>query len=119
MKMSKRDADAKKGAELLRSGATMLAQACPNCKVPLFKLSEGEIICPSCNRRVIFVKSTEVEKAVAESAKTSQFEDDLQKKIAQIKEKMVSTENPEDIEKMAKTLSSLFDLLEKVHRTKA
>ncbi|MBM5805705.1 MAG: hypothetical protein FJZ49_06575 [Candidatus Verstraetearchaeota archaeon] len=117
--MSKRDADAKKGADLLRSGATMLPQACPDCKVPLFKLSDGEIICPSCNRRVIFVKSTEVEKVVAESATTSQFEDDLQKKIAQIRERMVSTKNPEDLEKMAKALSSLFDLLEKVRRRKA
>ena len=117
--MSKRDADAKKGADLLRSGATMLSQACPDCKVPLFKLSDGEIICPSCNRRVIFVKSTEVERVAVESAATSQFEEDLLKKIAQIKEKMTSTDNPEDIEKMAKTLSSLFDLLEKVRRTKA
>jgi UPF0148 protein len=117
--MSKRDVSAKKGADLLRSGATMLAQSCPDCKVPLFRLTSGEIICPSCDRRVIFVKSTEAERAATESAATMQLEEELLKKIANIKERMANTDNPEDLEKMAKTLSSLFDLLEKVRRTKS
>lgn len=117
--MSKRDADAKKGADLLRSGATMLAQSCPDCKVPLFKLTSREIICPSCNRRVIFVKSTEAEKAATESAARTQLEEDLQRKITQVKSRMADTDNPDELEKLAKTLSSLLDLLEKVRRTKA
>ena len=97
----------------------MLAQSCPDCKVPLFKLTSGEIICPGCNRRVIFVKSTEVEKAATESAATTQLEEELQKKIAQSETRMANTDDPDDLEKLAKALSSLLDLLEKVRRTKA
>lgn len=49
----------KRMAELLKSGATMLNDYCPDCKVPLFKLRSGDIICPSCNRKVIYVKEGE------------------------------------------------------------
>ncbi|MEM3993709.1 MAG: Sjogren's syndrome/scleroderma autoantigen 1 family protein [Desulfurococcaceae archaeon] len=35
-------------AELLKSGAVMLAEICPveGCNLPLFKLKSGEIVCP-------------------------------------------------------------------------
>ena len=36
----------KKAAELLRQGATMLEEPCPICKMPLFKLKNGDIVCP-------------------------------------------------------------------------
>jgi len=46
-------------ADLLREGATMLAQSCPVCNVPLFRLKSGEVICPSCKRRVVVLKEGE------------------------------------------------------------
>ncbi|MEM0241037.1 MAG: Sjogren's syndrome/scleroderma autoantigen 1 family protein [Candidatus Nezhaarchaeales archaeon] len=45
--------------DLLRSGATMLADVCPICNSPLFKLKSGEVFCPGCEKRVIFVKEGE------------------------------------------------------------
>ncbi|MEN3059018.1 MAG: Sjogren's syndrome/scleroderma autoantigen 1 family protein, partial [Candidatus Methanosuratincola petrocarbonis] len=54
--MSTRDSQVKRMADLLREGATMLSQACPECKTPLFRLSSGEVICPGCNKRVVFAK---------------------------------------------------------------
>ncbi|MEM4576634.1 MAG: Sjogren's syndrome/scleroderma autoantigen 1 family protein [Candidatus Nezhaarchaeales archaeon] len=45
--------------DLLRSGATMLADVCPICNSPLFKLKSGEIYCPGCEKRVVFVKEGE------------------------------------------------------------
>ncbi len=43
-------------AELLRLGYTMLNDACPNCNSPIFRDKNGEMICPSCNRKVIIMK---------------------------------------------------------------
>ncbi len=49
----------KKMADLLKAGNVMLADSCPDCKVPLFKMKDGKIICPSCNRVAIYVKHGE------------------------------------------------------------
>jgi UPF0148 protein len=117
--MEKRDADVKKMADLLRAGATMLSETCPDCKVPIFKLTTGETLCPACGRKVIFVKSSEAEKVVADNAAATALETVMLKKIAGIKEKMEKAEEPREIEKLSKTLASLFDTLEKVRRTKA
>jgi len=113
-----RDEVIKKSAELLRLGATMLNECCPECKIPLFKLKSGEIICPSCERKVIFVKTDEEEKEILETLKSAQLEEEINKKIEEIRNKMSSIENPEEIEKLAKTLSTLIDLKEKIHRKK-
>lgn len=39
----------KKMAEALRTGATMLAEACPNCSSPLFRFRSGEVRCVNCD----------------------------------------------------------------------
>ncbi|MCS7097143.1 MAG: hypothetical protein NZ926_01495 [Candidatus Methanomethylicia archaeon] len=52
--MSDRDTKIKEMADLLMKGATMLSYICPECKVPLFRLKDGEIICPSCKRKAVF-----------------------------------------------------------------
>jgi len=58
--MSKKP-DIKRMADLLKSGATMLSQVCPQCKVPLFKLRTGEIVCPSCGTRYYIVSNSREE----------------------------------------------------------
>ena len=119
MRMEKRDADIKKMADLLRAGAIMLSETCPDCKVPIFKLTTGETLCPVCGRKVIFVKSSEAEKIISDNAAATAIENVMQKKIAGIKEKMEKTEDPREIERLSKTLASLFETLEKGRRTKA
>jgi len=39
----------------------MLDQVCPNCRVPLFRLKSGEVICPKCGQRFIIVQTDEEE----------------------------------------------------------
>jgi len=45
-------------AELLRAGATMLAETCPKCNSPLFRLKSGEVLCP-IHGKVMVVRSEE------------------------------------------------------------
>ncbi len=43
-------------AEVLKAGGDILAEVCPDCKVPLVRV-RGEVYCPSCSRRVLLVKT--------------------------------------------------------------
>ncbi|WXG43091.1 MAG: Sjogren's syndrome/scleroderma autoantigen 1 family protein [Promethearchaeati archaeon SRVP18_Atabeyarchaeia-1] len=47
----------KKMAELLRSGATMLQDACPICNSPLFK-QKGKVFCANCGYSTDSAKAT-------------------------------------------------------------
>lgn len=51
----------RKMAELLKSGAIMLAETCPveGCHYPLFRLRSGEVVCPVHGR--VFIAKTEEE----------------------------------------------------------
>jgi len=50
----KEEAGIQKAAELMRKGATMLNEACPECSGPLFQLKD-DIICPQCEKKVLIV----------------------------------------------------------------
>ena len=44
----------KRMAELLKSGAKMLAEHCPKCSSPLFDI-KGKTYCIDCNRSVVIL----------------------------------------------------------------
>ena len=54
----KSDDDIRNMAELLKRGATLLNETCPQCNSLLFR--EGEnIFCPTCQQRVVIVRDQE------------------------------------------------------------
>lgn len=88
----------KKMAELLRSGNTMLNRSCPVCNTPIFRNKEGELFCPSCNRKVMIVdddsKTKEMSSTkgeVSESAKESKDKKELKKGKGEIMDKTINT----------------------------
>ena len=117
-RITKRDADIKRMAELLRAGSTMMAESCPDCKVPIFRLKSGDMICPSCGRKVVFAKSSEAEGLAAQASVASELEGLLQRKIQSIKERMEATDDPKELESLSRSLSSLLDSLGKVRQGK-
>lgn len=64
------DVAIKRMADLLRRGATMLAEACPICGAPLLKVGD-DIYCASCDKRF-------VTKQEEDPPKTSHVRTDLQ-----------------------------------------
>ena len=64
MSMSKGDKQIKRMADLLKSGATMLFEHCPECNNPLFKIKE-DVWCSNCNKRVIIVGEGEETKVTS------------------------------------------------------
>ncbi|OYT40645.1 MAG: hypothetical protein B6U89_01390 [Desulfurococcales archaeon ex4484_58] len=83
--MSRKIDPIKKMAELLKSGATMLAETCPveNCNLPLFKLKSGEIICP-VHGKVYMVKTEEEVKEIEEEITIRNILDKLEHRVLEI-----------------------------------
>ncbi len=53
----------KRAADLLRSGATLLAETCPICSSPLLRLVSGEVVCPIHGRVMIAKTESEIAEA--------------------------------------------------------
>jgi UPF0148 protein len=53
------DDNIKKMAQMLQSGATMLDKYCPVCNNILFKIKNGQIFCPVCEKEIKIVKQKE------------------------------------------------------------
>ena len=106
---NKEDASVKKMGELLRSGATMLADACPQCGSPLFKV-EDDIYCVRCDRRVVYAES-EAEPSDGDSLPPS-LRTTLIAKLKALNE-LVDSES--DIEALTKLANLMVLLLQSLH----
>lgn len=70
-------------ADLLRAGATMLAERCPLCGLPLFRLKSGEVICPQ-HGRVFIVKSESEYRKVSAQGVLEELEELATRKISEL-----------------------------------
>ncbi|MHA1934507.1 MAG: Sjogren's syndrome/scleroderma autoantigen 1 family protein [Candidatus Thorarchaeota archaeon] len=107
-----KDASVKKMAELLRRGATMLAQACPQCGSPLFQVGD-DMYCATCDRRVIVVQSDEEVESHAVKALIPELRETLLKKLRSLNEVL---ENENDTEALTKLANLMVLLLETLHK---
>ncbi|MET1127998.1 MAG: Sjogren's syndrome/scleroderma autoantigen 1 family protein [Thermoproteota archaeon] len=64
---SRDSAAIRKMADLLRAGAAMLAERCPSCGLPLFRLRSGEVICPNHGRVQIVRDEAELSRVAVQS----------------------------------------------------
>ncbi len=80
--MTKKIDPIKKMAELLKSGATMLAETCPveGCNLPLFRLPSGEVVCP-VHGKVYVVKSEEEVRSIEEELTITNVLDRIEKRV--------------------------------------
>lgn len=108
----KNDAPIKKMAELLRHGATMLAQACPQCGAPLFKVG-NDIYCASCDRRIVVARTEKEAESHIAKAVIPRLRETLIKKLVSLNE-LVESEN--DIEALTKLANLMVLLLQALHR---
>ncbi|MGD2072184.1 MAG: Sjogren's syndrome/scleroderma autoantigen 1 family protein [Candidatus Thorarchaeota archaeon] len=102
----------KKMAELLRQGATMLAQACPQCASPLLQINE-DVYCATCDRRIVIVDSDEEIESYAVKALIPQLRETLLKKLKTLNN-YLELEN--DTEKLTKIANLMLLLLQALHK---
>jgi len=104
-----------RAAELLRSGASMLTQACPACGTPLFKVGE-QVMCAKCNRPVFILKATEDESKIVRKSTLASAEQTLLLKVKEVQSTIEKEQDPAKIAQLADNLSSLLNALEKLRK---
>lgn len=104
-----------RAAELLRSGATMLAQPCPACSTPLFKVGE-QVVCAKCNKPVIILKAAEDETKILRERTLAGTEQTLLGKIGEVQSAIEKEQDPAKITQLTESLSNLLSVLEKLRK---
>lgn len=111
--------DIKRMSSLLLSGATMLADTCPDCKVPLFKKNENTF-CPKCSRKAIFVSSDDeirqIEHAQSFSETCVALQDIFTGKLNFLANKLAACEEFEEMKIILQVMDLLLDLTIKITR---
>ncbi|HEY5620508.1 MAG TPA: Sjogren's syndrome/scleroderma autoantigen 1 family protein, partial [Candidatus Bathyarchaeia archaeon] len=74
--------DVKHMADLLKSGATMLSDICPECGSPLFRI-KGEVFCAKCNKPVVYAKATGPQATVSPSHLLESLEQTIMAKLTE------------------------------------
>ncbi|RLE52276.1 MAG: hypothetical protein DRJ20_00400 [Candidatus Methanomethylicota archaeon] len=103
-------------ADLLRAGATMLTQICPHCKVPLFKLKSGEIICPSCGKKVLFIKKGDLRRKSSILTLTSELEEVLNMKLSEITNEIARSNDLEKTLKLLEAAKIIVDVIIRIRK---
>jgi UPF0148 protein len=103
----------KEMGELLRKGARMMSEACPECGTPLFRLKGGEIVCPSCNRPVKVIRGDETPESLAQQGS---LEATLRRKVAEVQAMMEGERDPAALRELTDTLMALLGALERVKK---
>ena len=106
------DTSVKKMAELLRQGATMLADSCPQCGSPLFKVKE-DIYCAKCHRRIVYADSEEEIEQEAVMNLIPGLRETLMGKLKALND-LIDSET--DIESLTKLANLMVLLLQSLHR---
>ncbi len=108
----RKDASVKKMAELLRQGATMLADACPQCGSPLLKVGD-DIYCAVCDRRIVYADADEEPESQAVRELIPKLRETLLTKLMTLGD-VIDGEN--DADTLTKLANLMVLLLQALHR---
>jgi UPF0148 protein len=111
--MSGDEESIKRMADLLKSGATMLFEHCPQCGSPLFKLQD-QVRCPKCDKRVVIVKTGEEIPDLSKSNLLSDVEDAVLSKLQEVSDRVREEKDVSKLADLGILLSTWLDVLEKV-----
>jgi UPF0148 protein len=106
--------DVKRMADLLKSGATMLSDVCPECGNPLFKV-KGEIFCAKCNKPVVYAKATSQEAMVSSSMLLDNVEQTIIVKITEANDLLKTEKDPQRLSAYSNLVFGWLSMLEKIH----
>jgi UPF0148 protein len=109
--------EVKRMAELLKSGAAMLPETCPECGTPLFRKGT-ETFCPKCNKPVVIIRSAAQETRLKSERILEDSEQTLLAKIQEVTSALKIEKDPEKLLKYGNALASWLDAIEKLRRLK-
>jgi len=105
--------EVKKMADLLKSGAAMLSETCPECGTPLFRKG-NETFCPKCNKPVVIIQSVEQETRLMTDRVLEDSEQILLGKIQELNLAMRNEREPEKLIEYGNALASWLSSIEKL-----
>ena len=130
--MIKINEDAKKMANLLKSGYSMLNLACPVCNNPIFRDKNGDTLCPICNRKVIFAnreysddgeEKTELKNntgdnqiKISDIAILQNLKQIVMVKLKEFTNLLENEKNPEICQKIITTLNQLVKIIKEIEK---
>lgn len=107
--------EVKKMAELLKSGAAMLSETCPECGTPLFRKG-NDTFCPKCNKPVVIIQSADQESRLITDRVLEDSEQVLLSKIKELNLAMKNERDPEKLIAYGNALASWLGSMEKLRR---
>lgn len=105
-------------AELLKTGATMLSETCPECGTPLFRKGK-ETFCAKCNKPVVIIQTAEDETRLRTDQVLESSEQILLAKIQEINLALKNEKDPEKLVYYGNALSTWLGAIEKLRRLRA
>ena len=102
----------KQMADLLKSGATLLNEHCPQCNSPLFKV-KGNVRCLRCNKSIVTVKEGE-EQSIATTNLLNDVEKVTLTKINEVSNQIMDEKDISNLERLSSLLVKLLEALEKM-----
>ena len=119
MNSSKGNEDAarmKRMVDLLRSGATMLPDVCPICHSPLFKLRSGQVYCPGCDKRVLFVKEGEDISKITQIQVISELSATVNQKLMELTNMAKYESDADRLYELGRCLLTWLEIFERVKK---
>jgi UPF0148 protein len=111
-----REETVKDMADLLRSGAVMLSEQCPVCEGIIFKLRNGEKVCPNCRKSSEKIINSHIEsKTTIRSDELDVIERILFSKLQNATKKISETSELSDMTPLLHLCNEITTVLEKVH----
>jgi UPF0148 protein len=110
-----KDEGIKRAAELLKQGATMLDLACPLDGLPLFRLKNGDVVCP-VHGKVYVVENESQMKQIQGQAILERTEEVLMKGIDVMSQRLMK--DPSDPDAVVQIIR-LLDALERLRKIRA
>ncbi len=109
----------KRMVDLLRSGATMLADVCPICNSPLFKLKSGDVYCPGCEKRVVFVKEGEDVAKALQIQVISELTSTASQKLMELTNMAKYESDVERLYELGRCMLTWLEIFEKIKKLQA
>lgn len=107
------DAAIKRMADLLRRGATMLAEACPICGAPLLRVDE-DIYCASCDKRFITQQETKATRTTPVKTSLPRLRTAIVSKLEHLGARVNDLTNLDELEKTIKIIIQFLKALEMI-----
>lgn len=101
--------------DLLRTGAAMLPEHCPECGSPLFRIRD-EIWCPKCNKRVIIVREGEAVAKATSPVLLDAIEETILTKLRDVNQQIKNEKDPVRLQRLGDLLFTWIGTLEKLRR---